>query len=120
MAGDRFYLKARDTLPVLEVALKNPDGTAHDLTGADAVWLHIRIKGTGTVVSREMTVDDDLGGVVSYAWEAADWDDLPQPTYPNQAEHRMEYEVMAGTSRLTFPNAGHDYLVITPDIGEAT
>jgi len=117
MAGDRFYLKARDTLPVLEVALKDPDGTAHDLTGADAVWLHVSLPG-GTF-SREMTVDDATGGIVSYAWVPTDWTVAPAlAAYP--VPYRMEYEVIDGTDHLTFPNDGYDELVVASDIGQAS
>lgn len=115
MAGEVFSLKARDTLAVLEVALENPDGSPHNLSGADRVWLHIRLR-TGTVISREMTIDDAVGGEVSYAWQVSDWDLIPVPTYPAAQEHVMVYEVIAGTDRQTFPTEGHHRLVIWPDL----
>ena len=40
-----FYIKTNDTRPVLEVALKNPDGSAYDLTGSTAWKLYIVLSG---------------------------------------------------------------------------
>ena len=36
-----FKLKFRDTLPILEVELRNPDDTIHNLTGSGSWKLHI-------------------------------------------------------------------------------
>jgi hypothetical protein len=111
----RFYLKLRDTRPVLEVYLLDPDDTAHDLTSATDATLHIKLAG-GTVLSKTMVIDGTpTTGIVRYTWLAADWDagGLVEGT------HRMEYEVQAGSSRLTFPNSGDDELIIRPDIGQA-
>ncbi len=130
-----FYLKQRDTLPALEVSLKNPDGTPHDLTGATSVALHVKVgsgRGVlnpGAVVSRVMTVVSAVAGRASYAWVAADWDPLnvagylsptpPLPLVPGEAEHAMEYEVLrAGGARQTFPNGGYDTLRCLAEIGQ--
>ena len=46
---------------------------------------------------------------------------VPGPTIPLQptdVEHRMEYEVIGGSSRMTFPNDGYDVLRILADIGQ--
>jgi len=112
-----FYLKQRDTRPILEVALKNPDGTAHDLTGADSVTLNILLS-TGVLISRDMEIDSDpTTGLVGYTWLTSDWTDgLVAGT------HLMEYEVLDATGdvRMTFPNYGSDNLIVTADLGEAT
>ena len=117
------YLKYRDTRPVLEVTLLDPDDSAHDLAGATSVTLHIRLK-SGTVLSKAMVIDSDpTTGIVRYTWLAADWDVGGLVA----GIHRMEYEVLGpDDERLTFPNAATltsastDRLLITTDIGQAT
>jgi hypothetical protein len=112
-----FRLKRGDTRPILEVALKNPDGSAHDLTGSTAWKLHIRVN--GTVFTRDMIKQGlDTAGVLRYLWVDADWvAGLPAPASPHgKAELQMEYEVIGGTSRMTFPNGGHDTLIIVGDL----
>lgn len=138
-----FNLKFRDTKPVLEVALLNPDGSAHDLTGATGVTLHIRLS-SGVRLARPMSITDIVGGIVQYAWTAADWGtgttaDLDGsytvggliagpalPLAPGKSEHTMEYEVIGpGGARLSFPNGGvvpaeaYDTLRVWSDIGQA-
>lgn len=123
MSGSVFYLKYRDTLPVLEVALLNPDGSPYDLTDADSAWLNIKLSDGTVLAPRQMEiVAPPTSGVVRYAWLAIDWaaDALvPGPTLPlqvGQAEHQMEYEVVDGVNRQTFPNDGNDILRIVQDI----
>lgn len=108
-----FYLKYRDTRPILEVTLLDTDSAAHDLTGVDSVSLHIRLV-DGTEITKAMTVYDATGGIVRYTWLAADWTSDPVLT---TGVHAMEYEVIAGTARLTFPNNGNDQLIVADDIG---
>jgi len=110
-----FTLKARDTRPILEVALKNPDGSAHDLTGSSEYHLHVRLSAT-TVFTRDMVPEGLLtAGLLRYTWLAADWDELPIPT-TKETWLAMEYEVVGGTARLTFPNGGADILRIVKDV----
>jgi hypothetical protein len=109
-----FHLKYRDTRPILEVALLDPDGAAHDLTGATSIKLHIRLR-SGTTITRTLTPDaDPTKGITRYTWLATDWDagNLAIGT------HSMEYEVVAGASRLTWPNDGLDELRIVEDLGQ--
>lgn len=128
-----FYLKYRDTRPVLEVALKNPDGTAMDLTGSTSWKLHIKLNDGSTLMRNMVKEGADALGVLRYTWIATDWDAVSAggtvgglvvgPTKRvNGAgvnvEAHMEYEVIAGTSRLTFPNNDYDILRIIDDIGQ--
>lgn len=117
-----FYIKRRDTRPILEAALKNGDGTAYDLTGAGSVTLHILTAG-GTLVSKAMSVyGAPTNGVVRYTFLAADWTDIPASPSTlrfGDNDHRMEIEVVNGTLRLTFPNDGYDTLRVTDDLGQA-
>lgn len=113
-----FYLKYRDTRPTIEVALLDPDESAHDLTGATSVTMHIRLQPGGQVTSKTMTIDaDPTTGLVTYIWLAADW---TTGTILLPGMHTMEYEVVGpATARLTFPNDGYDTLHIVTDQGQA-
>ena len=120
-AINTFHLKYRDTRPVLRVRLRNPDGSAHDLMGALAVTLHIKLAGTSTVISRDMTIDTPSEGFVSYEWLLTDWEPTgdPLPAALVLGVHDMEYEVTANNdARGTFPNATHDRLSIIGDLGQ--
>jgi hypothetical protein len=113
-----FSIKYRDTRPVLEVALKNPDGSAHDLTGTTAWKLHIRLS-SSTVMTRDLVKQGlDTAGVLRYTWVSTDWNAGSLPSVPAHSvkEFPMEYEVLAGTVRLTFPNDGYDTLQIRGDL----
>ena len=132
-----FNLKYRDTQPVLEVALLNPDLSAVDLTGS-TIKLHIRLADGATRLIRDMVIQGDpLLGIVRYQWIATDWAAAsgttvdgayptggligPTPIVPSYGrllEHRMEFEVINGTSRGTFPNDGYDTLTIITDVGQ--
>ncbi len=111
-----FHLKRRDTRPVIEVELLDPDGAAHDLTGADSATLHAQLP--GGVVSREMTIDANPAlGIVRYTWLAEDWTGTPPLV---TGRWNMEYEVVGpGAARLTWPNTGYDELRIHDDLGQA-
>jgi hypothetical protein len=124
-----FTLKYRDTFPILEVALLEPDPAtpgkfrAHDLAGSTAWKLHILLN-TNVVLTRDMVKEGlDAAGVLRYAWVATDWTTggliagPSLPLKPGEKEHTMEYEVIRPSSRLTFPNGGYDTLRILPDIG---
>jgi len=113
-----FTLKVRDTRPILEVALKSPDGSAHDLTGSTAWKLHVKLT-DGSVITRDMVIfGAATDGVLRYTWVAGDWGagGLPLNTAPR--DYQMEYEVIAGTARLTFPNDGYDTLHVVSDLGQ--
>lgn len=117
-----FYLKFRDTRPILRVRLREADGQPHDLTGATDVALHVRLAGTTTVLSRTMTIENVTDGIVTYTWLSTDWAPVVE-TDPKLVVglHDMEYEVRAtDNARATFPNHQHDKLSIFEDLGQAT
>jgi hypothetical protein len=112
-----FYLKYRDTRPQLEITLKNPDLSVHDLTGATAS-LHVYVE--STVFTRAMTVDAvPTTGIVRYTWQATDWT-VGTPVLI-AGRWKMEVEVINGTARTTFPNDpdNPDWLLVGHDIGQA-
>lgn len=125
-----FSLKRYDTRPVFEVVLHDPppvgsqDGTVgpvHDLTGASAQKLHIKLA-DGTVLTRNMVIEGlPTAGTLRYTWIATDWDAVSAGGTVGGlvvGDHEMEYEVISGTSRMTFPNRREDNhkLHITLDI----
>ena len=105
-------------MPVMVVTLLNPDGSVHDLTGSSTYTLHI--KSGSLVINRPMTVvGAPTAGKLSYAWVAGDWDPttgLPTVAANKTRELPMEYEVVGGASRMTFPNNGYDTLKIWGDL----
>jgi hypothetical protein len=137
-----FRLKRGDTLPILRVALFEPDPASpgslqvHDLTGSTSWYLHIR-RADGVWLKRSMAVEGSPTlGVLRYAWVTTDWAVYSAngtvggltsglPAAPGRVEHSMEYEVLGPASaRLTFPNgaetleASYDTLSITMDLGD--
>lgn len=116
-----FYIKHGNTLPVLEVVLKKPDGTPFPLTAVISVTMHVRLS-TGGTVSRAMEIYDRPAGLVRYYWQAADWNSIPVgpslPLDPGENEHRMEFEAETPSGNLTFPNASYDTLRVAAQFGE--
>jgi hypothetical protein len=122
-----FYLKYRDTRPILEAVLKNPNGTVYDLTGSTDWKFHIWLS-DGTKLVRTMAVfGAATNGTLRYTWIATDWDAATSPDANNSyqvgalvsGQHRMEYEVIGPSPvRLTFPNGGYDTLKVTADVGQ--
>ena len=108
-----FYLKYRDTLPILEVALLTPTSTAYDLSSARSVALHITTP-SNTVLSRYMSIYSSTGGIVRYSWSSTDW-----TSGVEIGQNLMEYEVLTTGSRLTFPNCSYDILSVITDFAQA-
>lgn len=116
-----FYLKARDTQPVFQSTLLNPDGTIYNPTGASALELHVQLE-AGTF-SRTLTVigAGSASPNVQYAWAALDWNDTA-PGAVNLAAGlwRVECEIVPSAGqRVSFPNLAHRWLLVTPDLGQA-
>jgi hypothetical protein len=146
MPNNIFPLKYRDTRPIFEVELHDPAplgsapgtvGPVHNLTGSTGWKLYIWLADGTTKLSRVMVPDANLLlGILRYTWIATDWGAASSPdgngaftvgglvvgpALPlalGTREHRMEYEVVASTARLTFPNGGYDSLRIITDIGQ--
>ena len=75
--ADEVRLKKGDVLPVLQMTLRDSDGAALDLTAVTAVTFRMRARGDGSagelkVNSAGSVVAPATGGVVEYAWQAAD------------------------------------------------
>ena len=110
-------LKYRDTEPMLEVTLKAPTGAIVNLSAVGSVQLHIGLENRSTRLTREMSIYDAANGIIRYSWQPEDWTDAPALVV---GVHAMEYELI-GTDperRQTYPNSGHDYLVVVDDLGQ--
>lgn len=127
MAARPFYLKYRDTRPILEVELHDPPpegspegtvGDVHDLTNSVSASLHIALADGVTKLERDMIIDSDpTTGIVRYTWQPSDWDAGALVV----GAHQMECEVVGlNDARLTFPNRSYDKLIVWSDIGQAT
>ena len=109
--SDGFSIKRNDRLPVLDIYLKNPDGTAYNLTGA-TVKLLMAVPATGVLkVNAAMTViGDPTLGRVQYAWGATDTD--------TAGSFVAEVEVTsAGGLKQTFPTEDYFYVNVVSDLG---
>lgn len=105
-----FVLKEGDTMPALEVALRNPDGSPHNLAGSTGWKLHVRTC-QGATITRDMTkVGADADGVLRYQWLASDWGAGKLVVSHETRAHQMEYEVLTSGDSMTFPNGGYDEL----------
>lgn len=61
--------KVGDYGTLVRFSLKNPDGSALDLTTSTGVVLRFRLP-TGTIVDKTATITDASGGIASYSVEA--------------------------------------------------
>lgn len=100
-----FYLKEGDTAPKLQASLKNPDGTAVDLTNANVDIRIAKARGGGNIESGNAFTTDANNGVIEY--------DLAQVNTDNDGRYRVEFEVTyIDGSVETFPNKGYHTLMV--------
>lgn len=120
-----FELKSGNTRPILQVTLRNPDGSPADHAGATGRKLNIHLA-DGTKLRRDLVPVGDAPGVgqpdnrpLRYVWTPEDWGPVngdgtagglvvgpSLPLAPGEREHRMDYDVIAGTDVQTYPNGG--------------
>jgi hypothetical protein len=107
-------IKQGDTSPALRATLKRGDGTVPDLSLADAVTLVIRAVGAADddFVEREMEIEDEDAGIVTYQWVGDDTDEV--------GDYNMEIEVAYPDSTETFPSSGYLQLTIIPQLDGGT
>lgn len=105
----QFLMKRGDTAPSLRATLRNPDGTAVDLTGATVRFLmRDRISGASRVTASASLVTP-ASGIVQYDWQAADTS--------TAGTCDAEFEVTFASGKIeTFPNSGFFQVVLQGDI----
>lgn len=110
MAAD-FFLKQGDTTPPLVSTLKDADGAAVDLTGADVRFIMTPRGETEPTTDGVADIDaDPESGVVSYQWMEGDTE--------TAGLYDAEFEVtFVDYSVQTFPNSGYVRIQILRQLG---
>ena len=92
-----FVIKQNDTSPSIEATLTNISGTAVNLNGSSVRFHMKNMSNNSLIVDQAATIVNAAGGIVRYAWQAAD---TQKPGLYN-----CEFEVTyTDTSIETFPN----------------
>lgn len=100
-----FYIKEDDTAPTLQATLKNPDGSAVDLSASSVDIRVAGARGGPNVVNEDVTVAEPSEGVIQYTFSDDDLDD--------SGRYRVEFEVTYGTGNVeTYPNKGYHTLLV--------
>ena len=103
-----FIIKQNDTSPAIQATLKDANGSAIDLTGADVV-MHMKSVNGVLKVSEEMTIVDAANGVVKYDWVTGDTDTV--------GTYYVEFQVTyADLTIETFPNDDKAVILIKPEL----
>jgi hypothetical protein len=103
-----FIIKQNDTSPAIQATLKDANGSAIDLTGADVV-MHMKSVNGVLKVSEEMTIVDADTGVVKYDWVTGDTDTV--------GTYYVEFQVTyADLTIETFPNDDKAVILIKPEL----
>lgn len=112
-----FWIKQGDSSPSYRATLRDGDGNAVDIAGADVRFLMRRQRGTLLVVDAEADIDQDVDGddapinigQVHYDWQVGDTDE--------EGGFLVEFEVtFEGSLIETFPNDGYLTVAILEDL----
>jgi len=113
--ADEWFMKKGDTLPVLDVILR--DGhDAVDLTSATSATFKMvseagLASGASPKVSSAATIETETGRV-TYAWSTGDTD--------TPGVYAAEIEVLYGTNTITYPNSGYYKITVLDDVTSGT
>jgi hypothetical protein len=103
-----FIIKQNDTSPAIQATLKDANGSAINLNGADVV-MHMKSVNGVLKVSEEMTIVDADTGVVKYDWVTGDTDTV--------GTYYVEFQVTyADLTIETFPNDDKAVILIKPEL----
>lgn len=103
-----FVLRAGDTLPELKIRF-TLGGKAYPLTPSATVVARVQNVSTGAVFNKNVTIVDRDIPSVSLRF---DNDDLPAG--PDPVKFRCWWIMSDGPDQLTFPNDGHDTILVYP------
>lgn len=113
MPQEDFFIGQGDTAPVLQVTLKDSEGTGVDVTGATVKFSMVnRATGQQKVNEGTVTLVTEASGIVEYPWVAADTS--------RHGDFLGAFEVTYSDGTIeTFPNNRANPLVIhiEPEIG---
>ena len=114
MAARTFYMNENDTLPDLQVTVKDGDDVVVDVTGATIKFSMKDIAlGTLKINERSVTIVNGTSGIIKYVWQSDKSDTNVVGKY------LCEFEVtFSGGAVLTFPGNTINplYLVITAEL----
>ena len=103
-----FIIKQNDTSPAIQATLKDANGSAIALTGAD-VAMHMKSVNGVLKVREEITIVDADTGVVKYDWVTGDTDTV--------GTYYVEFQVTyADLTIETFPNDDKAVILIKPEL----
>jgi hypothetical protein len=111
-----WVMKQNDTWPplgdaVTPVVLKDDTDTPINLTGATVKLFIRKADGTGSPLSRTVTIVTAANGTVRYEWDPADTADV--------GDFVMEYQITFGDGKIaTVPTEGYLTLSIIDDIAQ--
>ena len=104
-----FYIKQGDTAPALRATLKDPNGTAVDITGATVKFTLRSPAGVVVVNEAAVTIVTADAGIVEYAWQTGDT--------ANVGYNSGEFEVTYSDGTIeTFPNFGNFTVLISKQL----
>ena len=103
-----FTMKTGDTSPIVTATFKDADLNPVNITGS-TVRIHVVSLSGTTLIDEAMTVTSGPNGVAEYEWQAGDTD--------TAGTYKVEFEVTYSDNTVeTFPNTGHEMLIIKDDL----
>ena len=113
MAAVDLFLRAGDTLPVVDTTLTDSTGAPIDLTTATGVTFNMALKGSSelTVSSPAAVSGTPSNGQVQYAWASGD-SDIP-------GSYLAVFVVEWSSGSQTFPSEGAISILVQPSLTDA-
>ncbi len=100
--GVDFTIRKGALLPYLDAIVKDSDGNAVNLSGAQSIIFAMRPISTRTVITGAAEIVDEEAGEVRYAWNTGDTN--------TQGYMDCVFRVQFSNGYMTFPS--NDYLIV--------